>query len=286
MSIKNILLSTTILVILGAHYVGIINADDNLYDRIPIFVSIPPLKYLVDSIGGGYVDVHVMVPPGQDPHEYEPEPRKILQLGKAKIYFEIGMPFEKIITEKIRESGLKTMIVNSAFGVNTILQDEKSSDLHIWLSPALLKTIANNIYRALSSVDVKHKGEYDLNYLNTLLKINDVERKISVKLRDYRGKSFLIYHPVLGYFANDFGLCQIPIENEGKSPTPRELLNIISVAKAMKINTVFVEPQYNKNSAEAVAKAIDGKIVVIDDLAENVLDNLECISEQLKESFK
>ncbi len=61
---------------------------------IPVFVSILPQKYFVKKIGKGLVDVSVMVPPGANPHIYEPKPNQMVRLSQAKIYFAMGITFE------------------------------------------------------------------------------------------------------------------------------------------------------------------------------------------------
>lgn len=70
-------------------------------EPIEVFAGIPPVGYLAERVGGEYVHVEVLIEPGQDPHTYEPTPRKIQALGRAKLFFKVGMPFENELVEKI-----------------------------------------------------------------------------------------------------------------------------------------------------------------------------------------
>ena len=62
---------------------------------VNVFVSIPPQKYFAWKICGDAARVFVMVPPGADPHTYEPKPRQMTELARAAAYFAIGIGFER-----------------------------------------------------------------------------------------------------------------------------------------------------------------------------------------------
>jgi zinc transport system substrate-binding protein len=93
-------------------------------------------------------------------------------------------------------------------------------------------------------------------------------------LKDVRGKKFMVFHPAWGYFADEYGLVQVPIEVEGKEPNAKELAQIIDLARREGITTIFVQSQSNIKQAETVAKAVNAQVVQLDPLAENYLDNL------------
>jgi zinc transport system substrate-binding protein len=75
-------------------------------DKLPVFVTIAPQKYFVQQIGKDLVDVQVMVHPGADPHTYEPKPQQMVALSKAKLYFAVGIEFEKANLSKISRTTL------------------------------------------------------------------------------------------------------------------------------------------------------------------------------------
>jgi zinc transport system substrate-binding protein len=95
------------------------NSDepDSPNKRLPVFVGIPPLAFLAEQIGGEHVEVGVLVQPGQDPHTFEPSPQQVLALSKAKLFFAIGMPFEKTLLDKITEGNRRLVVIDAAYGV-------------------------------------------------------------------------------------------------------------------------------------------------------------------------
>ena len=147
--------------------------------RLPVFAGVPPLAYLVEQIGGEHVKVDVLVQPGQDPHTFEPTPQQILALGKAAIFFKIDMPFESVLVEKVEEGNRRLVVVDVAAGITKRMMDAPccentgrdhehrteggEPDPHVWLSPPLLKILAQNIAAALCRADPAHQGDYTRN---------------------------------------------------------------------------------------------------------------------------
>jgi zinc transport system substrate-binding protein len=94
-----------------------------------------------------------------------------------------------------------------------------------------------------------------------------------------------VYHPAFGYFADAYGLKQVPVEVEGKEPSARQLAAFIERAKAAGAKVIFVQPQFSTKSAEAVARSIGGAVVPMDPLATDYLANLERTAEKTAEAL-
>ena len=94
----------------------------------------------------------------------------------------------------------------------------------------------------------------------------------------YRGRSFFVFHPGFGYFADAYGLHEEAIEAGGRPPTPQRLRTLIEKAKAEGVTTVFIQPQYAPESAQAIADAIGGKVVVLNGLRRDVIADIEDIA--------
>ena len=73
-------------------------------NKVKVFVSIAPQAFFLERVGGSHVEVGILVSPGQSPHTYEPSPREASALARATVFFTIGMPFEKMLIEKILSS--------------------------------------------------------------------------------------------------------------------------------------------------------------------------------------
>lgn len=89
-------------------------------DKLPVFVSIVPQKYIVQQIGEELVDVQAMVQPGASPATYEPKPKQMADLLKTKVYFAIGVPFENAWLKKIAAASPKMKVVRTDHGIEKL----------------------------------------------------------------------------------------------------------------------------------------------------------------------
>ena len=292
-------------VILSLIFVLSCNNQQSNQSKKSIFVSIVPQKYFIERITGENFNVHIMVMPGHNPATFEPTPRKMSELKEAHLYFRIGVPFEKAWIKKIAESNPEMKIVDTRKGIELREMDsfyelferikqekhseielkekqqDKMKDPHIWLSPELVKTQAETICDALVEFDENNEVIYRENLKKFKADLNQVHEEIKTIFEHLENREFLVFHPAWGYFADEFGLKQIPIEIEGKSPTAKELSRIIDFAKNKSIKVIFVQSQFSTTEAEAIAESIDGKIIQIDPLAEDYLENLKQIANEM-----
>ncbi|MBF0202352.1 MAG: zinc ABC transporter substrate-binding protein [Desulfamplus sp.] len=92
----------------------------NAAEKLSVFVSIVPQKYFVQQIGKEMVDVKIMVKPGASPATYEPKPRQMADIAKAKLYFAIGVPFENAWLEKISAANTGMKVIHTDHGIDKI----------------------------------------------------------------------------------------------------------------------------------------------------------------------
>ena len=272
---------------------------------VSVFVSILPQKYFVEKIGKSLVDVHVMVAPGASPATYEPKPRQMIALSRAKLYFAVGVPFERAWLNKIAAAGPELRIVHTDEGIEKIPMaahhheeipamdthedahgDEASLDPHVWLSPPLVKILARHIYEALAEADPGHESIYAANYNAFLDELDALHQDLLAAFRGNQGEAFMVFHPSWGYFAKAYGLRQIPIEMEGKDPKPAQLKDLITTAETMGVKVVFVQPQFSAKSARVIAEAIKGQVIFADPLAENWAENLRAQAAKFQKALK
>jgi len=262
---------------------------------LEVVVSIAPQEWLVDRLGGEAVHSEILVPAGQDPHSFEPKPRQIAHLAKARLYFTVGLPFEERLREKITGAGMPLRFVDSAAGITKIPFTEHGhedgagrgddTDPHVWLSAANLMVMADNIAQALAAADPEKAGFYTANLKRLRQELTTLHDHIAARLKPFAGAAFYVFHPSFGYFAHDYGLRQQAVEIEGKSPTPKQLQHLIAEARGKGARVVFSQPQFDPKSAEAVAEAIGGRVVPLDPLAYNVTENLELMAAGIAEAL-
>jgi len=162
-----------------------------------------------------------------------------------------------------------------------------AGDPHIWLSPPLVMVQARTIMRTLMAADPAGRGVYETNYRRFIAELVDLDLKIARLFSGMpKGHRFMVYHPSWGYFAEAYGLEQIPVEIEGKSPTPKALQRFIDQARDKGIRAIFVQPQFSIKSAETIARAINGQVILADPLALDWPTNLLQVAEQFKAALK
>lgn len=259
---------------------------------VKVFVSIPPQSYFVERIGGEHVSVRVLVESGKDPHTFEITPKQAIDLAGADLFFGIGFPFEKQILRKVQRANPHFLLIETDTGVKRRTLDEVSvhhnqgNDPHIWLSPSAIKIIVTNIYEGLAKTDQANDQAYNKNLNEFLAELTALDARLKQLLKHYRGKPFFVFHPAFGYFADEYGLVQIPVEIEGKSPTPKRIETLTQRARMENVRIIFVSPQFDRKGAETIAEAIGGAVVSINPLEKNVLNNLEEIAEKVENSFE
>jgi len=282
--------------------------------KVKAFVSILPIAYFVERVGGPNVEVSVLVGPGQDPHTFEPTPRLMAKLANARVIFKMGFPFDETIIKKIGSTFKDVEVVDLQQGikVRTLTQEEAEAeeaehkyghehekaehdgqsheageiDQHTWLDPQLAKIQARTIADTLIRVDSFHKDQYEKNLKDFQADLEAIHEQLSKALAPVKGKSFFVFHPAYAYFGDAYGLKQIPVQIGGKEPTARQLARLIELAKEDEVKVIFVQPQFSKKGAEALAKAIGGAVVPLDDLAPDYLKNLREIAVKLDSALQ
>ncbi len=258
-----------------------------------MFASIPPQSGLLKELVGDAMEIRVLVGEGQSPHSYEPTARQLARLSESDVLFTIGAPFEQALLSKIRPLYPHLPIVETDAGVikrtmphahhgPDCAHDHGAKDPHVWLSPKNAVVIVDNMYAALEK-----SGRGDQQKHEALVaRLNALDAKIAARLAPFKGSRFYVFHPSFGYFADEYGLTQVPIELEGKSPSPRQLADLIEQAQADGVKVIFTQKQFPIESARAVADAIDGTVVQLDPLAEDVIANLERIAESIAQALE
>ena len=268
--------------------------------KLAVFVSIPPQKYFLQQIGKQRVDVQIMVQPGASPATYEPKPRQMAAISRTQSYFAIGVPFEKTWLPKIAAANPNMRVVHTDHGIQKIpmaghqhkaeQHDGKDHpgepDPHIWLSPALVIVQARTIMMALQEIDPSHRSVYESNTNAFVAKLVDLDADLKNIFAGKQGFQFMVFHPAWGYFAQAYGLQQVPVETEGKNSKPARLKELIGLARAKNIKIIFAQPQFSSKSAELVANEIGGQVIFADPLALNWPQNLREVAQKFRAALK
>ena len=260
--------------------------------RIEAMVTVPPQRAFVERIGGERVAVTVMVPPGFDPHSYEPRPAQLIALQRARVYFALGDAFENAWLSRLAALAPAVRIVRTDTGIEKVGsarpgggRDELGGDPHIWLSPPLVKMQARQIRDGLIAVDEPGRDAYAANYERFAADLDRLHSDLTAEFRELERREFVVFHPAWTYFAQAYGLTQTAVEVEGKTPTPRQMQRLAERMRERRIRVVFAQPQRSLHLAETVAASVGARVVLADDLAENWEDNLRSVARQLRSAL-
>ncbi|MCB0804181.1 MAG: zinc ABC transporter substrate-binding protein [Bacteroidales bacterium] len=275
--------------------IGCKNKPQKTIEKKPVIsVSILPQKYFLEKIAGKKFEINVLLPPGASPATFDPTPKQILQLSESGIYFLIGhlaMEENSILS---RRKDLKNVrFANVSENIDMIDSEEHDGhghghliDPHTWMTPENVKIIAKNMAVVLSEEYPEKEDFFESNLYLFEKQLDTLDAWIRLKLEHLSKHQFIIYHPALTYYANTYGLEQIPIEYEGKEPSPAYLGQLIQYAQQHDIRTIFIQKQFNKSEAETLGKETDARLIEIDPLSYEWDKELEHITNALAEILR
>lgn len=281
-------------------------------EQAEIVVTIAPLKYIVEQITEGKVEVGVLVPAGASPETFDPTPRQMARVESAKLLLTTGLiDFEKNLLERV---GTTQRIADLSQGVELIAgshshshetdpqgqggehhnggehHDEVGSveqtadhhahhhgvDPHIWTSPRELKTMAQNVYAAIK--EIYPDRDYSNGFQSLMAQLDDLDRDCRQLFDRSSTKAFVIYHPALTYLARAYGLEQIAIEDEGKEPSARDIARIIDRAREGEVKVLLYQIEYPRSMVDIVARDMGVEPMQINPLEENPIQFIEQVT--------
>ncbi len=256
-----------------------------------ITVTLEPLRYFTEAIAGDCFEVVSMVPKGSSPESYDPTPQQLVNLSKSQAYLRIGyIGFEQAWMKKLEANYPTMKVYDTSKGVELIREEghhhgdhyhEGGVEPHIWNSTQNASVIADNIYAALCEMDADHQPEYKqrLDSLKQVIARTDADIRTLLANAD---STFLIYHPALSYFARDYGLHQISIEEGGKEPSPATLKTLIDTCRREGAQVIFVQQEFDQRNAQLIADELGIEIVPINPLSHDWAEEMLRVANALK----
>ena len=256
-------------------------------ERKPVYVvaSIAPLADFVQQVGGKRVKVTLLLPPGASPHTFEPTPRLLAALAKAKMFIKVGGGLEfwadRIVAGAGKDS-LHTITLTERLKLIPYSAEEdrykthsdshvthaQTGDPHVWLDPLIAIKMVLRIAEALSAVDPVGAPEYRRRAKAYTEELRHLDEEIQTRISKFSVKEFITFHNSWSYFADRYGLRLTGVIEEapGREPGPRKLAEIIKNIKRLKTRVLFAEPQFSPRIARAIAAEADAKILFLDPL--------------------
>jgi zinc transport system substrate-binding protein len=259
-------------------------------------VTILPQKYILGKISGDKFRINVLIPEEANHETYEPTARQMIETGNSTVYFKVGhLDVEKSWLGKLAESNRGMKIFDTSEGYDLMSGEahehdnhahEGGIDPHTWLSVSGVRVQAANMLKGLIEVDPENAGYYKSNYALFVTSLDSLDKEIRLILNSAGTESFMIYHPSLGYFARDYNLHQIAIEQEGKEPSPAYMKTLIDLAREKNITTIFISSQFNKQSAVTIASQLNARVEEFNPSAPDWGNNLVSIAKKIAGAAK
>ena len=271
------------------------NVQENL-----ISVSIIPEKYFVEQIAGDDFEINIVIPPGASHSHYDPSPSKIAAICRSAAYFRIGdLGFEQSLLTQIAAQNPKLKVYNLSEGVHFAEVSEmregsshtghhhhENYDQHIWMSARKAKIIAENIYNAVSELKPERAAVYQSNLTAFLQKMDTLDSATQRKLADLSVHTFVIFHPALTYYAEDYDLEQIALEIDGKEPSVAWMQEVVKKIQDKNVRVIFIQNEYSQSAAVAISETSGIELQVINPLAEDWKKEFETITDIISEKMK
>ena len=264
-----------------------------------VAVSVLPQKTFVERIGGERVAVQVMVGRGASPDTYDPAPRQLAALAGADVYFRIGVPFEQPWLPRLSRASPDMEVVDLRQGLELLAMDPHghgpgeshghghgdSGDPHVWTSPRRVMRMADTILQSLVRMDPEGEEDYRENHRRFIAELEALDAELRERLAPVAGRAFLVFHPSWGYFAADYGLEQIAIQRQGKSPGPAALAGLVQRARQEDIRLVVVQREFSQADAQAMSEAIGAPLVLLDPLSPDYFATMRRAAAVMAESL-
>jgi zinc transport system substrate-binding protein len=287
---KKIILILSFFLPLGLILSGCTNGNNQSKekkDQLTVYTTVFPLQYFTEQIGGKYVNVKTIYPPGADEHTFEPSQKDMMNLADSDLFFYIGLGLEGFV-EKAKDTLKNENVQLVATAAHLKLPKDPHAgpgeelvannvNPHVWLDPIYCKEMAVVIRDQLVRKMPQNKELFNKNYEKLAADLDNLNNRYEQTISKAKHKKIMVTHAAFGYWENRYGLEQISISglSTTNEPTQKELENIISIAEKEGIHYVLFEQNVQSNLGKVVQKEIGAKALHIHNLAVLSKDNLK-----------
>ena len=273
-----------------------INKENAQSDRqLTVYTTVYPLQYFTEVIGGNFVQVETVYPPGSDEHTFEPSQKDMMKLADSDLFIYVGLGLEGFVenakstlkNEKVSllasgehihlEEGGATNKAEDHAKDETHAEDLVNEDghnhgdinPHVWLDPVYSKELAESIKDALIKQMPENEEQFVQNYNALVQKLDTLNNDFSEVISQAKDPEILVSHAAYGYWESRYGLKQISISGLSTStePSQKELESIVSTAKEHNTNYIFFEQNVSSKITEIVQNEIGAEALILHNLS-------------------
>lgn len=269
--------------------------------KIKVYASIYPMYDFAKQIGKDKIDLSLMVPPGAEPHSWEPTAKLMAQMEEADVFIYNGVQMEMWVEKLIGSlSNENLIVVEASEGVDLLklneydyhghseklyeLEDHDDHkhekhheeeqhhdhhygeyDPHVWLDPIRAIQQAENIKNALVKADKKNEDFYEENFNEFADRLMKLDKKFREELNNRKLDEIVVAHAAFGYLAERYGLIQIAISglNPQEEPSAAKMVKITELVKEYGIKYIFFEALTSPKLSEVLAKETGAKTSIL-----------------------
>jgi zinc transport system substrate-binding protein len=247
--------------------------------KVRVVTTIFPLYDFARAVGGEYTDVSLLLPPGVEPHAFEPTTGDIERINEADIFIYMGSVMEPWVQKLLPGiTNQNLQIIDASLGVSLYqhpvpedsgeVKKHGPVDPHIWLDFIDDMQIVDTVADALATRDPEHKSDYEDNASAYKARLSDLDHQYSAGLSGCSTRTVIFAgHSAFGYLARRYNL-EFLSPYAGYSPdaepTPMAVAGIITLMKEKGARTVFYEELIDPRIARTIADEIGGKTVLLD----------------------
>lgn len=245
-----------------------------------LLVSVAPYQNLVERIAGDSFQVTTVVPPGANPHAYEPTAKQISAIGQGILWFRIGESFENKIFPVLQEKNRELTECDLRQSVSLIHESackchaEIQEDRHFWMSPKELISQVHMIKNALSTRFPESKETFEANSIQLIRELKALDIELKTILEKGVTRSFLVSHPAFAYFCKEYHLEQLSVEMGGKEPTAKHLTDLMQTLETRKVKLALAMPQHSNKGVEILSEKLAISLHTIDPYAPDAFETM------------
>ena len=242
-----------------------------------IVCSLFPLYEFARAVAGDRADTALILPPGVEPHSWEPKPSDFVAVSQADLFIyvhEVLEPWAANIVGSINRANLPDVLkVSEGLALLETSGEtpghkhhDQLYDPHIWLDLNHDQNIVKRISRSLSRIDPSHSAYYEKNAIAYNQALQAMDSQYQKALSNCRHHTFVFGgHSAFAYLAGRYGLRQVPLYgiSSDSEPTPRRLAAIVEEAKDLGVEYIFFETMVNPKLATVIADEIGARTLVI-----------------------
>lgn len=250
-------------------------------DKLKVAASIYPLAHFAGQAAGGFAEITNVMPPGSEPHEYEPTPRDIREIYESDLFLFNGAGLDswaqRLTPELEKRKTIVIEMVKHPSFISAADKEKIDSDPHIWLDPLMAIKEVEIIRDTLISADPAHETEYRTNSAAYIRDLNKLHEKYAEGLKSCNMRDIIVTHDAYGYLSSRYNLTTHAITgiSPEEEPSPKKMVGLAKLSIKKNIRYIFFEQLVSPKLAETIAREVGAETLVLNPIGGLTREDIE-----------